>query len=80
LECHFIRSSGFVFIWGALVVYFLPTKGFDVFAYHLTPIYEYIVCHKIFLLPVKFYSHFSFPQNAELLFLWPAIFFIASDS
>lgn len=64
----------FVSVWVFLIVYFLPSQAFDDWAYHLTPIYEYIINHRIFLLPVQFYSHFSFPENAELLFLWPVIF------
>jgi len=64
----------FVSIWVAVEVYFMPPRGFDEMAYHLTIIYEYIINHRIFLLPVDFYSHFSFPQNADLLFMWPAIF------
>ena len=64
----------FVCVWMAAVVYFLPPRGSDDIVYHLPPVYEYIINHKIFLLPVMMDGHFSFPQNAELLFMWPAIF------
>jgi len=65
----------FVAFWTAVRIYFLPPRFFDELTYHLTPIYQYIIDHKIFLLPVEFYTHYSFPENAEMLFMWPAIFF-----
>ena len=64
----------FIFIWAAIVIYFFPAREPDSLTYHLPPIYEYIINHKIFLLPVEINKRFAFPENAELLFLWPAIF------
>ena len=65
---------GFVFIWTAIVIFNFSPGVYDALTYHLPPIYEYIINHKIFLLPVEFNMRFAFPENAELLFMWPAIF------
>lgn len=65
---------GFVLIWFAVAIYFLPPRCYDDVTYHLPPIYEYILHHKIFLMSVGFNMRFAFPENAELLFMWPAIF------
>jgi len=69
-----LALGGFVFLWMAAAVYCLPPRTSDDAVYHLPAIYEYILNHKIFLLPVTMDGHFAFPQNAELLFMWPAIF------
>ena len=65
---------GLTLIWISIAIYLLPPRYFDDLTYHLPPIYEYIFNHKISLLSVKFNNRFAFPENAELLFLWPAIF------
>lgn len=60
--------------WIFIASYYLPPRGIDDLAYHLPPIFEYIQSHEIRLLPVVLRHHFAFPQNAELLFMWPTIF------
>jgi len=65
----------FASLWIALAVYFLPPRGVDDLTYHLAPIYEAIQRHKFIVLPMELRTNFAFPFNAELLFLWPAIFF-----
>jgi len=65
---------GFVFIWMATAIYFFPARNGDDLTYHLPPVFEYIINHKIFLLPVEINKRFAFPENAELLFMWPAVF------
>ena len=69
-----IALASFVFVWMAAAVYFLPPRSSDDIVYHLPPVYEYIINHKIFLLPVTMNGHFSFPHNSQLLFMWPVIF------
>ena len=63
----------FVTVWFFFAAYFLPPRGVDDLGYHLPVIYEYILQHKIVLLPIELRFHFAFPFNAELLFLWPAM-------
>ena len=66
-----------VMVWFVLAAYFLPPRGGadDIF-YHLPPVYEFIIKHKIYLMPLYEIKYtFAFPLNAELLFVWPAIFF-----
>ncbi|MCG6553510.1 MAG: glycosyltransferase family 39 protein [Candidatus Magnetominusculus sp. LBB02] len=67
----------FVFIWMAAALRFLPPRGIDDLFYHLPPIYESILQHKLVTLNINegatMYP-FLFPFNAELLFLWAAIF------
>ena len=65
--------AGYLFIWMGVCAYFLPPRWSDDLVYHLPPIFEYIINHKVFLLPVEFQSHFAFPENAEFLFMWPVI-------
>lgn len=65
---------GIVFISLVITTCFFPIKNDDALTYHLPPIYEYVINHKIFLLPVEFNKRFAFPENAELLFMWPVIF------
>ena len=65
---------GFVFIWMVTAIYFFPPRSGDDLKYHLPPIFEYIINHKICLLPVEINKRFAFPENAELLFMWPTIF------
>ena len=60
--------------WIALSACYLPIRGVDDLYYHLPPLFEYIQSHGIRLLPVAAHTSFAFPENAELLFLWPAIF------
>lgn len=60
--------------WITLSAYYLPPRGIDDLVYHLPPIFEYIQTHKISLLPVTLRYQYAFPENAELLFLWPTIF------
>jgi len=64
----------FTFIWIVAAIYYLPLIRMDDLTYHLPPIYEYIINHRIFLLPVDVSKGFAFPENAELLFMWPTIF------
>ncbi|HOW35363.1 MAG TPA: hypothetical protein PL155_02985 [Candidatus Omnitrophota bacterium] len=68
---------GFVLVWFVLAAYYLPPRGgADDIYYHLPSPYEFIIRHKIELIPVfQFRYQFAFPLNAELLFMWPAIFF-----
>jgi len=60
--------------WIVLSAIYLPIRGVDDLYYHLPPLFEYIQSHGIRLLPVDAHTSFAFPENAELLFLWPAIF------
>ena len=60
--------------WVVTAAYFLPLRGVDDLFYHLPPIFHYIQTHTISLLPTEIRHHFAFPQNAELLFMWPTIF------
>jgi hypothetical protein len=60
--------------WILLASYYLPPRGTDDLVYHLPSIFQYIQSHKITLLPLDLRWHFAFPENAELLFMWPAIF------
>lgn len=60
--------------WVVTAAYFLPLRGVDDLFYHLPPIFHYIQTHTISLLPMGIRHHFAFPQNAELLFMWPTIF------
>ena len=62
------------YAWIALSAFYLPIRGVDDLYYHLPPLFEYIQSHGIRLLPVNAHTSFAFPENAELLFLWPAIF------
>ncbi len=67
----------FVMLWFTAASYFLPPRGGadDIF-YHLPPVYEFIIKHQIYLMPIyKIKYTFAFPLNAELFFMWPAIFF-----
>jgi Dolichyl-phosphate-mannose-protein mannosyltransferase len=60
--------------WVIIAAYYLPLRGVDDLSYHLPAVFEYIQTHTIKLLPIEIRFHFAFPQNAELLFLWPTIF------
>jgi dolichyl-phosphate-mannose-protein mannosyltransferase len=60
--------------WILTASYYLPPRGIDDLAYHLPTIFEYIQSHEIRLLPIELRQHFAFPENAELLFMWPTIF------
>lgn len=60
--------------WIAAAAYYLPPRGIDDLVYHLPTIFEYIQSHEIKLLPVALRPHYAFPENAELLFMWPTIF------
>jgi len=60
--------------WVLIAAYYLPPRGIDDLVYHLPAIFEYIQTHEIRLLPVELRHHFAFPENAELLFMWPTIF------
>lgn len=60
--------------WVLLADYLLPLRGVDDLYYHLPPIFQYIQTHSITLLPIEIRHHFAFPQNAELLFMWPLVF------
>jgi len=65
--------AGFVLIWMVTAICFFPPRNGDELSYHLPPILQYIIDHKIYLLPVEVNKRFAFPENAELLFMWPAI-------
>ncbi|NIT13249.1 MAG: hypothetical protein GTN99_03100, partial [Candidatus Dadabacteria bacterium] len=69
----------FVCIWLFFAAVLLPPRGIDDLTYHLPPLYEFIQQQRIFLLPVEYRGHFAFPMNAELLFLWPLLFFHGID-
>jgi hypothetical protein len=64
----------FAYAWLIIAAYYLPLRGVDDLFYHLPPVFEYIQTHTIKLLPIEIRHHFAYPQNAELLFLWPASF------
>lgn len=60
--------------WVAVAAYYLPPRGIDDLVYHLPTIFEYIQSHEIKLLPAALRYQYAFPENAELLFMWPTIF------
>jgi hypothetical protein len=60
--------------WISAAAYYLPPRGIDDLVYHLATIFEYIQSHEIKLLPVALRYQYAFPENAELLFMWPTIF------
>lgn len=60
--------------WILMSAYYLPIRGIDDLYYHLPPIFEYIQSHEIKLIPINVHTSFAFPENAELLFMWPTIF------
>ena len=62
------------YAWVLTAAYFLPPRGIDDLAYHLPTIFEYVRSHEIRLLPTSMCSTFAFPENAELLFMWPVMF------
>lgn len=62
------------YAWIFTASYYLPPRGIDDLVYHLPTIFEYIQSHEIRLLPVELRYQFAFPENAELLFMWPTIF------
>ncbi len=64
-----------VSLWIVLSSFLLPPRGFDDLSYHLPVIFEFILQEKIFLLPMDYRVQVAYPMNAELLFLWPVIFF-----
>ncbi len=59
--------------WILAAAYYLPPRGIDDLCYHLPAVFEYYRSHEIRLLPL-FTPQFAFPENAELLFLWPVLF------
>ena len=61
-------------LWLILSSFMLPPRGIDDLVYHLSPLYEFIINGEIFLLPLRYRTHFAFPFNAEFLFMWPTIF------
>lgn len=62
------------YTWILVAAYYLPPRGVDDLSYHLPPIFEYIQSNTIKLLPVELHQSFAFPENAELLFMWPTLF------
>ena len=69
-----LALGGGVLLWIAIVIYLFPVREYDSVTYHLPPICQYIINHRISLLPVEINKRFAFPENAELLFMWPMIF------
>lgn len=77
LNCHNVLLFMLIvpaYAWILLAAYHLPLRGVDDLFYHLPPVFHYIQTHTISLLPVEIRHHFAYPQNAELLYLWPTIF------
>lgn len=66
--------AAIVYGWILAASYYLPPRGTDDLVYHLTSIFQYVQSHEIKLLPLDLRFHFAFPENAELLFMWPVIF------
>lgn len=66
--------SSFVCLWVLASTYFFSPRGVDDLGYHLPSIYEYIIKHRIFLLPTELTKSFAHPLNADFLFMWPVIF------
>jgi len=60
--------------WVIAADYYLPLRGVDDLTYHLPPVFQYLHTHAIDMLPIDIRQQFAYPQNAELLFLWPVIF------
>jgi len=69
-----LALGGGVLLWIAIVIYLFPVREYDSVTYHLPPICQYIIDHRISLLPIEINKRFAFPENAELLFMWPMIF------
>jgi hypothetical protein len=67
----------FVTLWIGVAAVLLPPRGVDDLVYHLPPVYQAVQSERLQLLPLELRDVFAFPFNAELLFLWPLIFFHA---
>lgn len=73
---HAIVLAVLVFLayaWILAAAYYLPPRGIDDIGYHLPAVFEYTRSHEIRLLPLTI-PPFAYPENAELLFLWPVLF------
>ncbi len=64
----------FVSWWFILASLLLPPRGVDDLGYHLPPIYHYITHHNLEVLPPEPVPFVAYPQNADMLFMWPTIF------
>jgi len=60
-------------LWVGSATFLLPPRVFDD-VYHLPPIFQYVVDHRILLLPLEIRAQFAYPQNGEFLFLWVLFF------
>jgi hypothetical protein len=69
-----IFLMGILIIWLGSAANLLPPRGFDDMSYHLAPVFQYLQDQRITILPVGLRSQFAYPQNGELLFLWPLLF------
>ena len=64
---------GVLVLWLGFSAYLLPPRVFDD-VYHLPPIFQYVVDHRILLLPLEIRAQFAYPENGEFLFLWVLLF------
>ncbi len=60
--------------WILVAAYYLPPRGVDDIAYHLPAAFEYVRSQEIRLLSPASMPPFAYPENGELLFLWPILF------
>jgi hypothetical protein len=63
--------------WILTATWLLPPRGADDLSYHLPPVFQAVQTGSLALLPLELRGQFAMPLGAELLYLWPAIFFHA---
>ena len=69
-----LALAAFLTLWYVLASVLLPPRVVDDLSYHLTPIFQFILTHKVYLLPISINPFIAYPFNAEFLFMWPTIF------
>ena len=59
--------------WILAAIRYLPPRSVDDLGHHLPPIFEAAARGSFVILPLDLRPWFSYPLNADLLFLWPAL-------